>query len=109
MLLVNSGLIFEGEIKIKSSYFLTLSNSSCVIGPIIIFTPWDLISRMAASSFSLSLNPESLGIIKYLYHQFHQVLTVESIKVSSPTDHTTRLMGQVNLLLEFYYFLHLKG
>ena len=35
-----------------------------MIGPIIIFIPSDLISLIAALSFSLLLKPESLGTIK---------------------------------------------
>ena len=49
--------------KIKSLNFLTCSNSSKVTGPIIIFTPDDCRSFIAAISFSLLLKPESLGTI----------------------------------------------
>ena len=57
ILLENSGLIFEGEMKIKSLYLLTFSNSLWVVGPIITFTSKDLKSSIAILSFSLLLKP----------------------------------------------------
>ena len=57
ILFVNFGLIFDGEIKIKSLYSLTRLNSSWVIGPIITLTPCDLISWIAISRLFLLVNP----------------------------------------------------
>ena len=43
----NFGFMFEGEINTISLNFLAWSNSSYVKGPIITFTPDDLISLIA--------------------------------------------------------------
>ena len=65
--------LLDKEIKIVSLYFLISSKSSESGGPIIIFAPELIISRIAVLSFSLSFEPESLGmiIIFLLFNSFN--------------------------------------
>ena len=108
ILLVNSGLILEGEIKIKSSYFFTSLNSSWVIGPIIILTSCDLISLIAALSFSLLFNPESLGTMKTFLSSISSSASCREYKRELPSSLYAPLNGASRPTYKIFSFSSLK-
>ena len=86
MLFKNSGTVLDGEIKTISLYLFTSLKSLWLIGPIIIFTPFDFKSCIAEFSFFVSLKPESLGIIKTLLSFISLRANSRECKSESPSS-----------------------